>query len=497
MDVETQVCPTCGVDLSIFDVGKNGEIDLDDVKIEDTKSLDDLLEEISKSEDIPTDIVEDLKSIGNDTKVDESGAKEPTPESGKPSEELEVSKKASAPEAKAPKAKPDGKEAEVKPEVEVEGAKPEAKKDEEMFECPSCGTELPVSSNVCYNCGVEFVDEQATQFECPECHTMVSISADKCPKCGAQFEVQAITETIDAAEGLESEVKEELSEEVKAAKKLGGDVDAQDEAVGETGIVEEPGKEVEKDPYQKLQELVEEVKPLLLIAKRYDIDVSEGKLLINKAIMAGRNKDAKAALEFVKKSKEIVEEMLNRQISDRIKKLNEEVKEAKSRGFEIDVAEKMTESRKALKSRDYETAIQSYFKANEDYEMSSGDYIEVKGALNLMTEVISNSEVLQFEVSDVGKHIDKLKGEMDKGNWKKANKIAEEGKQKVMRTLPPQIKREIKKARSLLIEWKAKNKDITKPIKFLKEANIAMKKEDIGEALRNLVSFKKETKSLG
>jgi predicted RNA-binding Zn-ribbon protein involved in translation (DUF1610 family) len=476
MDAMSKACPTCGVDLTIFDVDKNGEINFDDVKIEDTESLDEILAEITKSDDIPKDIVEDLKSIGDDTTISESKEEaQPVPKESVETAETTV-------EAEKP-------EVEAKPEAVAEGEKPEAETKDipppppaegeggETFKCPSCGTPLDASSDVCYNCGVEFVEEQATQFECPECGATVGIDESSCSNCGTQFEVEAVEEMPEEAQTVQA--SESAVEEIKEVKA-------------------KPEKEPEEegDPYQRLQEIVEEVKPLLLIAKRYDINVSEGKELINKAIVAGKNRDAIAALGYVTQSKENVEAQLKNQILERIKKLRTETAGAQKTGIKVDVGKMLDEASTALAAKDYENAIQTYFKASEEFEMSSGEYIKANDVLKLMNVVAENSLHLQLDVSEVGRQIDRLKDEINKKNWKKAEKLAAEGTEIVKNTLTPLLQEEIKKARALLIEWKSKNKDITKPISILKEANIAAKNEEYGEALKQLVSFKKETKSL-
>jgi len=462
-------------DYLFFDVDKDGEIDIDNVKIEDTKSIDDLLSEITKSEDISSDIVEDLKTIGKTaTEVpEEPGAPKAPPEPKEPETAKatpepkgpeaakappEPKKPAKAPGPPKPPTKP---KAPSKGEVRVvEAVVPtkEAVKEEEveMFECPSCKTLLPVSAAVCTKCGVEFVEEEVTQFQCPECSTLVNEDINKCPSCGAVFEVT-------------EEVVEEKEEKV----------------------VEEA-----QDPYKRLQEIVEEVKPLLFIAKRYDIDVTEGKDLINKAIKAGRRKDTKAALKFVKTSKDTVETSLSIQITKRIKKLEDDITETKNRGMEVDIGDKLVKSMKAVENKDYESSIQSYFEAKEIYESSCSDYVKAKDELDFITGLVENSSYLHLDISDLEDAKDALKDAIDTKNWTMASKIAAEGRKKALTLLPSQIRGEAKKARSLMIDWKSKNMDITKPIGFLKEANLALKNADYNEALKFMVLFKKETKTL-
>ena len=434
INVDAAECSSCGADLSIFDIDHDGKPDFDMVKIEDSKSLDELLDEISKSETISSDIVEDLKTIGkNSTKLDQDV-------------------------------------------VESRAREAEAAKmaEEEQFECPSCNTLLPLSANSCSNCGVEFVDEEAVQFQCPECGTMLDRDVTECSNCGVLFQEEGTMEVPGEAEG-------ELEQEV------GADVEPQVE-------MEKP--EAVKDPHQMLQDLVGEVKSLLLMARKYEIDVTGGMDLINKAVMSTKKKDTESALEHVKNSKESVRSAMRDQISDRLKKLKEEISDAQSRGLDVEVGAMFNGSVKALKVNDYETSIQSYFQAKESFEASCSDFVKAKENLDMVGGLIKDSAFLHFDISDSRKSLKEIKAAIDEKDWGKASKVAMEGKHKILKLLPTQIQDELKKARSVLLDRKSKDMDIVKPMKFIKEATIAFKKQEYGKTLKNLVLFRQATKTV-
>jgi predicted RNA-binding Zn-ribbon protein involved in translation (DUF1610 family) len=499
MEADSNACPSCGVDLSIFDLDQDGNIDFDNLTIEDSKSLDDLLEEITASDEISSDIVEDIATIGKEgtTVVDGDVEAEDKETPGKKSESDGI------PEVPEPEHPPDpdevGFSTEAKEKEVDDGAEDDAG-EEEVFECPSCNSPLPASSPVCPECGVEFVEEEVVQFQCPECSTIITGESNKCPKCGAVFEEDGVLEAAEAPiDEISSNVKKEIEESIDSMTKE-GILEGEATLVGADGKPadgEAAGKEADEgDPYQRLQELVEDVKPLLLIAKRYDIDVSKGKELINKAILSGKKKDTKSALEHITKSKKVVESALTDQISGLLDKLVAGIDEAKNSGIEIDVGARLDESRDALKRSDFESSIQSYLRAKETYETFSIDYIKARENLEFVEEIIKNSEFLNFDVSEGLKSVTDIKKAIEKRNWLKAAKVAGDAKTSVLDVLNTQIQGEIKKARSVLIDWKSKKVDISKPMGYLKEASIALKNDDLSEALKYLTAFKRETAAL-
>ncbi|MEW5936675.1 MAG: zinc ribbon domain-containing protein, partial [Candidatus Thermoplasmatota archaeon] len=74
-------------------------------------------------------------------------------------------------------------------EAPKEAVEEKAVKIAEVFNCPECGTELPIDATQCSKCGVLFEEEAAAV--CPLCGAVVDISATKCPSCGATFETEA------------------------------------------------------------------------------------------------------------------------------------------------------------------------------------------------------------------------------------------------------------------------------------------------------------------
>jgi len=51
--------------------------------------------------------------------------------------------------------------------------------------CPSCGTEVTMGSEVCPECGVSI--SELFRRKCPNCGELNEVDSDKCSKCGHSF----------------------------------------------------------------------------------------------------------------------------------------------------------------------------------------------------------------------------------------------------------------------------------------------------------------------
>ena len=160
-------CSFCGTDLSIFDI----EIDSSKKAAEPVSpppkvSMDSRVNEI----------------FSRQTLAPEPAARKPAPPSVREEPRIEpVPPPVTAPVApQEPKKIPEAPKVSGPPKL----AQPEP---EELFECPSCKKQIPVSATVCPKCGVMFAEEGAEMFQCPACNTLVNVDAKSCPGCGAVF----------------------------------------------------------------------------------------------------------------------------------------------------------------------------------------------------------------------------------------------------------------------------------------------------------------------
>lgn len=123
-----------------------------------------------------------------------------------------------------------------KPAPPVEEKVDEVVEDEEQVTCPVCGKPVGLTVSSCPYCGAEFEEESVEEIqeeepqeapapkaapaagaeetvdedemaECPVCGTMVSLNVSSCPSCGAEFEEEEIEEVVEVEAVEEEPVK--------------------------------------------------------------------------------------------------------------------------------------------------------------------------------------------------------------------------------------------------------------------------------------------------
>ncbi|TLZ62305.1 MAG: hypothetical protein E6K16_05695, partial [Methanobacteriota archaeon] len=211
------------------------------------------------------------------------------------------------------------------------------------FECPVCGTAVANDAQTCPSCGAEFAEEVTEEFECPACGAAVEASAAVCPSCGVTFETE---EELEAGPKARTVVAE------KSAARAPPPVE-----VRESGLRQrlERAKAVRaatppsaspadrRALYKELPRLVNEVKPMLLTARKVGVDIEEPKRLINDAIVAGKRREIDRAVALVSQSKVSLERSFAGQIAGRVESLIGDLEKAKTGGSEVAPVEGLLE----------------------------------------------------------------------------------------------------------------------------------------------------------
>lgn len=200
-------CGFCGTDLSIFDIEVEGpkKVPLSTPSPSPPKrtSVESKVDEVMASRSPVPPVPSKAPEIRAPPPAEPVMREEPKPEPPK----------ASAPEPKLAPTSP-ARAPEAAP------AAP-APAEEETFECPQCGTQIPISASLCPKCGVMFAEEGGEMFQCPACNTLVNVDATQCPGCGAVF-VEAEQAPDSQTPAVTPPVKEDIElpiEKVRPAPK--------------------------------------------------------------------------------------------------------------------------------------------------------------------------------------------------------------------------------------------------------------------------------------
>ncbi len=490
VDSEASKCPECKADLTVFGV-KTGDDEMPDANLPVyEESLEKLLGKIGeKDEKKEHELFEEIMAA-----VDKTG---------------------SVPEAEGSEVSSEG---EMPPEAE--GAAQEV-----VEEAPPAGTVM---------------------FECPLCNTLVNEDAKSCPGCGAIFaedegEAQAAVgemedsgaaEPVDSAEEqvtyeettaqaeyeeAEPQISEETAMEAppeseKRRFKLGRkkkqrdrmEEEAQAPAAMAEGEAAQAPRRDERSLHKELTSCVSEVKPLLAAARQFEINVFEGRKLIDRAITAGKKRDFEQAISLVKESKSTIENVINQHILDSIQTTQVKINALNKAGGDVGGLEeyigkvqilveqgKFIEAIKLARNAADETEkavmkLKSALKKKAQTEKGK----DVSDMLKSLIELIKSGEQVKVNVKGAKALLTQARVAIKKNELGRAEELLTDAKDDFLRELPKQLADIISNSKPVLYKAKMQGVDIRPSIKLLKEASTALKLNNYLDALEAIKRYK-------
>ena len=444
----------------------DGSVDIEKVKVQNDRNIDELLASITDGKEVKADIFEDIKSISKEgVTVDE--------------EEQEITEAT-------------------------------------VFECPVCNTQVDAHASVCPGCGAHFAEEApGEKFECPMCGTTVDADATVCPGCGVEFEEEVVEEEVPAAPPkpevkpraeiptLEpgKEIRPSVTREappsvIPKAPPTPTRLDLTNRITKLKTKTISPQKFDDLDKkalYKELPRLVNEVKPLLLSAKKLGINIDNSKQLINEAIAFGKRKDMARAVELVSRAKTNLENAFVVSLTSQLDNFLVEVDKARASGTAVALIEKaIVDVIKALESNAFEEAGKKILLAKDEFEVKAGGYYKAKEALESAENLLQDSSIIGVNVSDANKALSTAKQALANKKWEQTQLEAGKAKDFVLREIPKYLAKEMKQARNILLDMKVKGGDLTKPIGILKQASIHIKREEYEDAVHYVKLFRQE-----
>ncbi len=331
------------------------------------------------------------------------------------------------------------------------------------FECPDCGTHILGYLTKCPKCGVEFVFEEVEETKCPRCGKNVANDAQTCPACGKRFETDLTPPPTPVAEV--------------------------------SPMVQESPEQLELK--RQFPILVAEVKPLMELAKEHDIETGECRRLIDHAVKAGKAGDRASAVQCVKECNVLVRQAIEDRINHDIEYLERLSNIA--RGMNTDpteINEAVERTKQFLAIGDYAGALKEARTGRKISEKVTGKYLEASEMCDQLDVLIQNAERFYIDTREAKRLLKEAQEAGEHGDWTMMGILARKGKECLQEQLPEVVNKELKKAKSQLINAKANGKDVTTTVKVLKDAGLAVKREQYDEALEYLIEFKSELRRL-
>ncbi|QLH74927.1 MAG: hypothetical protein HPY73_05370 [Methanomassiliicoccales archaeon] len=343
--------------------------------------------------------------------------------------------------------------------------KDEDQQNEEFeFDCPECGTHISGGQMRCPKCGTEFVFEEVEGIECQYCGNVIPGDSEVCPKCERPLKEKA--SSVEPSPGPRTEAGQHPASDEEELKR-------------------------------QFPVYVSEVKPLMELAKEHAIDITECRVLIDKAVKAGKNKELAIAVASVKECHSLIRRKIEDRIAADIEYLEKLVQIAKGMGTDpSDIDASSRKARELLAKRDYEGALREAKNGRKISEKVTGKYVEARELYDQLEATILNSERFYVDTREARRMLKEAQDAEEHGDWAMMGILARKGKEELIRVLPDVTNAEIKRAKAQLLEAKAEGKDVSILVKVLKEAGLAVKKERYDKALEHLIEFKSELKRI-
>ena len=462
------MCPSCQTDLTLFDVGSS--LDPAEVPVKDGRSIDEILASIMEGKEDHREIFETLKNVARET-----------PESG-----------------------------DVLAETKASVAAETAKELGEQFLCPVCETLVAADATACPSCGAEFSEGGATEYECPVCKASVPADTDRCPSCGVRFapDVPVPAEVPTRSGRVETAVFETArpapppvsvaTERVPLGKAPRTPLQNRIDQLRRTRREAErriPSGD-RKLLYRELPKLVNEVKPLLVSAKRIGLEIEDGKRLINDAIQAGKGRDIERAVSLIADARRSLDIAFADFIGSRIDTVIQELRAAKGEAGVQVATPKLSEAVGRLEAGDYDVAWDLYQAALGTFHVEARDFHEARKIVDDGDRLARDVRAMGMELRDVERLLRQARESLERRDVGGALRFGKQARDRMKRDVPAFVQDEMRKARNELLDLKVQGNDLAKPIGILKDASANVKQEAWGDALRQIREFRKAIKRL-
>lgn len=375
----------------------------------------------------------------------------------------------------------------------------------DRFLCPVCETLVAADATVCPGCGAEFSEGEATEYECPVCKASVPADADRCPNCDVQFaeEKEVATPAARRPIGLARTAAApstfvtaaSASPERKTRTPLQSRIDGLRGA--RRGAERKIPSGDRKLLYRELPKLVNEIKPLLVSAKRIDLEIEDGKRIINDAIQAGKGRDIERAVTLIADARRALDIAFVDFIGGRIDAFLQEIQGAKGdKGFQIAMP-KLQDAIDRMEDGDYDGAWDSYEAAVGSFHSEAKDFHDARASLDEGDRILREVRTLGMDVRESERLLRQGRDALLRKDRAEAIRLGKQAHDRLKQSMPAFVNEEMRRARNELLDLKVKGNDLARPIGILKEASTYAKREAWTDALRLIRDFHKEVERLG
>ncbi len=244
-----------------------------------------------------------------------------------------------------------------------------------------------------------------------------------------------------------------------------------------------------------IEDMVSELKDLLITAKKYGIKVDGGREIISEALESVTEKNFENTLELLDKGKDEITDYLKDVIDERMVSLEIAMGEINKQDIET-VKRYLRETKKSLEKDNLSDALEYLSKANSIREVSEEPMGEAESYVAYIGKLIFDAEMLGIDVTDANELLDKAKLEIEVGDWESAEEFANDASEIIFENVPERLKVMVNKAQKELKKAKIRGMNVSEEIDILKRASMAKDDGDMERCIILMKRYKERMESM-
>ncbi len=262
-------------------------------------------------------------------------------------------------------------------------------------------------------------------------------------------------------------------------------------------LLKEAFEKIEEAKFDKVLNTIAESREDFIRAKDIGADIEEPMELLNTARDSLKNNDYKEALEWARKGRE--------EVQDLIKKFDKAKKEIQNKRDELarlkdvldtdypDLENLMDEAEVRLEEKNYEETMVKIEELDEEMENKVQE--EVEELLDEFANLIDLADDLESKIKDISKQLDESRKKADSGNYLEAANMAKSGKNIAKKKIEEELEEKIEKVRENKERTEIEDEEIEREIdELIDESEEELDMENFEGAIESMKEAKMELK---
>ncbi len=232
--------------------------------------------------------------------------------------------------------------------------------------------------------------------------------------------------------------------------------------------------------YEKLRQDVEDLKDLYLVADDFDIQVGIGRKLLKMTIKNIREGDYKKATKHLEKGEDKILESIEKRITDMINHVESLLDRVEDEEKIEDAENILDDVEDSRENGDYREALEGLVEVRE--MLKDIKEIDIDEKISSIEELVDDAEEADLEVNNSKELISELR-EIEEAKEDNIEEEIKSTEKKIREIINVEIKNRIERSRDELDDMGVDESKISKPANLLTEASLAQEEGDLKRSI--------------